>query len=211
MQDEELRELTASEPLTLEEEYEMQRAYFLEFYRSNSITVGQWQQDEDKLTFIVCARPDSGCDTLESGPVKPQDPRVSALPMIGDVNILHGSPPHLRANNIEDEDEFYAEAEIMIAGTRQQKQLFNQIPNAIFQSMNIVAKDSRWKRSNLCLGMLQRLPTPTFSVGIQIRFRRLCLEVRFPFRRPPFWSEYRNLTHPVYASLRNSGFILQSV
>jgi hypothetical protein len=118
MQDEELRELTASEPLTLKEEYEMQRAYFLEFYHSNSITVGKWQQDEDKLTFIVCARPDAGCDTLESGPVKPQDPRVSGLPMIGDVNIfLHGSSPHLRPDNIEDEDEFYAEAEIMIAGT----------------------------------------------------------------------------------------------
>ncbi|KAJ7264882.1 N-acetyltransferase 9-like protein [Mycena haematopus] len=98
MQDGELRELTASEPLTLEEEYEMQR---------------KWQLDEDKLTFIVCAREDS--DTLEPRPLNPRDPRVVALRMIGDVNIfLHGSP--CTDNHSKDEeDEFYAEAEIMIA------------------------------------------------------------------------------------------------
>ncbi|KAJ7706885.1 acyl-CoA N-acyltransferase [Mycena rosella] len=100
MEDEELRELTASEPLTLEEEFEMQR---------------KWQQDEDKLTFIVCAREDS--DGLGSGPIAPNDPRVSSLRMIGDVNIfLHGLPPNRRTDNGgEDEDEFYAEVEIMIA------------------------------------------------------------------------------------------------
>ncbi|KAJ7481058.1 GNAT domain-containing protein [Mycena galericulata] len=102
MQDAELRELTASEPLTLDEEFEMQR---------------KWQLDEDKLTFIVCAR---GSETLDSGSsLTPSDPRVSALPMIGDVNIfLHGPPPHLRVPDSaleEEEDQFYAEVEIMIA------------------------------------------------------------------------------------------------
>ncbi|THH27890.1 hypothetical protein EUX98_g6301 [Antrodiella citrinella] len=82
MQNPELRELTASESLTLEEEYEMQE---------------KWQHDEDKLTFIVCVRPNIDTElALEEG-----------LVMVGDVNMfLKGSPK---------EEEFEAEAEIMIA------------------------------------------------------------------------------------------------
>ncbi|EIW84121.1 hypothetical protein CONPUDRAFT_151165 [Coniophora puteana RWD-64-598 SS2] len=59
MLDEDLRELTASEPLTLEEEYEMQT---------------KWRNDPDKLTFIILARQ--------------PDVDTSKLPMIGDVNLF---------------------------------------------------------------------------------------------------------------------------
>ncbi|KAH8982445.1 acyl-CoA N-acyltransferase [Lactarius hatsudake] len=96
MQSTELRELTASEELTLEEEYAMQRS---------------WQEDEDKLTFIVLARP------LERGIPKDDDDNdpepqltnddIKTLPMIGDVNLFF---KHQR-----DDPEFEVECEVMIA------------------------------------------------------------------------------------------------
>lgn len=58
MQSPELRELTASEPLTLEEEFEMQR---------------KWREDGDKLTFIICA--------AEEG-------EAGGWRMVGDVNCF---------------------------------------------------------------------------------------------------------------------------
>ncbi|KAH7915638.1 GNAT domain-containing protein [Hygrophoropsis aurantiaca] len=87
MTDPVLRELTASEPLTLEEEYEMQK---------------KWRDDPDKLTFIILAH--------EHGK------HFSSLPMAGDVNLfLKGSP---------DDEDFEAEAEIMIADFTYRRQGF---------------------------------------------------------------------------------------
>ncbi|KLO17841.1 acyl-CoA N-acyltransferase [Schizopora paradoxa] len=84
MKDEELRELTASEALTLDEEYEMQR---------------KWQEDEDKLTFIVLARGmTTDCEILDE---------CKSSQMIGDVNLFFKGDPS--------DDDFEVEAEIMIA------------------------------------------------------------------------------------------------
>ncbi|KAG8692384.1 hypothetical protein FRC09_011226 [Ceratobasidium sp. 395] len=63
MTDPELLQLTASEPLTLEEEMDMQR---------------KWREDDDKLTFIILARK-GDLDNSEA---------IRALPMVGDVNLF---------------------------------------------------------------------------------------------------------------------------
>ncbi|TFK65946.1 hypothetical protein BDN72DRAFT_824024 [Pluteus cervinus] len=110
MKSEELRTLTASEPLTLEEEFEMQR---------------KWREDEDKLTFILLSLDEGGSPNFsESEAITPQDSRLDSLPMIGDVNLfLKGTPPLLKPPESirleeDDEDSFEAEIEIMIAEPR---------------------------------------------------------------------------------------------
>ncbi|KAI9429149.1 N-acetyltransferase 9, partial [Lactarius psammicola] len=94
----ELRDLTASEELTLEEEYAMQRS---------------WQEDEDtkapELTFIVLARPlERGIPDVDDDPeLQLTNDDIRALPMIGDVNLFF---KHQR-----DDPEFEVECEVMIA------------------------------------------------------------------------------------------------
>ena len=140
MLDEELRQLTASEPLTLEEEYDMQRMYVPHYKQMicRYVVTEKWQLDEDKLTFIILARLNLNHDvhslnlTSDPGPTDgptllvPSDPRITSLPMIGDVNLFfNGTHPKLRPEKLLDpgveyeddgEDFFEAEVEIMIAG-----------------------------------------------------------------------------------------------
>ncbi|KAJ3903154.1 GNAT domain-containing protein [Lentinula edodes] len=102
MENEELRTLTASEPLTLDQEYDMQQ---------------KWQMDEDKLTFIILAREG---DAFIPDTVNPTDSQVSSLPMVGDVNIFFSGTPlsvseSTNSPPFDDGQEFTAEAEIMIA------------------------------------------------------------------------------------------------
>lgn len=71
MKDPQIQQATASEPLSLEEEYEMQ---------------AKWRNDHDKLTFIVCENLSSQeVDELGEieGGVEDAEER-----MVGDVNLF---------------------------------------------------------------------------------------------------------------------------
>jgi hypothetical protein len=118
MQSEELLELTASEPLSMDEELEMQRE--LSHFNSSrsSWWVGKWHLDEDstvfwnraqegwcwysELTFILLERPDH-LPSSEYPLLSPEE--IKGCRMVGDVNMF-------LPDGIDQE----GECEIMIAG-----------------------------------------------------------------------------------------------
>ncbi|GAB7332977.1 hypothetical protein MBLNU13_g04676t1 [Cladosporium sp. NU13] len=73
MQDADLQAATASEPLSMTEEYDMQRS---------------WRTDNDKLTFIVCQsrEPESSSQTVKGSQVDRSER------MIGDINLFLFEP-----------------------------------------------------------------------------------------------------------------------
>ncbi|KAF3034699.1 hypothetical protein E8E12_005503 [Didymella heteroderae] len=79
MKDEEIQKATASEPLTLDEEYSMQRS---------------WRTDNDKLTFIVCTHPGEQRPSTSNSDPSSATQAITAgkedapQHMVGDVNLF---------------------------------------------------------------------------------------------------------------------------
>ncbi|CAH1794231.1 unnamed protein product [Owenia fusiformis] len=78
MKSEELQKLTASEPLTLEEEYSMQQA---------------WAEDADKCTFIILSKEDYNVIHDEAS--------IEEEAMAGDVNIFFNDPDEKSSAELE--------------------------------------------------------------------------------------------------------------
>lgn len=94
MQDAFLLEMTASEPLTLEEEYDMQKS---------------WREDKEKCTFILLS-------TNENTKTDSHDSEINR--MVGDVNLfLHDRYYEWVDDDQVDREEKNAEVDIMVAET----------------------------------------------------------------------------------------------
>ncbi|KAJ5731235.1 uncharacterized protein N7483_005743 [Penicillium malachiteum] len=160
MQDEEIQEATASEPLTLEEEYSMQRS---------------WRQDADKLTFIAC-RPISQDQTKESGfQVTPED--EAAERMVGDINLF------LRVDDGDEGDEIpqlVGELELMIAEKINQRKGFGKASLLAFMRYVVERQteilDEFVQGSDVSVEQREKLVQSAAATGGVMRFQ--CLSVK---------------------------------
>ncbi|PYI34815.1 N-acetyltransferase [Aspergillus indologenus CBS 114.80] len=158
MKDEEIQEATASEPLSLEEEYSMQQS---------------WRQDPDKLTFIVCQPTTTTTSTFESGGGEVQlddDPSR----MVGDINLF------LRVDDGEEgesDPQLVGEIELMIAEKRNQRRGFGRA--ALHTFLRYIVDHEAEILEEFVAGDAAASQALTGAAGLQPRpWRFACLSVK---------------------------------
>lgn len=104
----EIQQATASEPLSIKEEYAMQQS---------------WRQDADKLTFIICQPVPNSSKTNETPTQILTEDSDSSQNMVGDINLF------IRVDDGDDGDsppQIVGEIELMIAEKKNQRQGFGK-------------------------------------------------------------------------------------
>ncbi|PBP20907.1 N-acetyltransferase [Diplocarpon rosae] len=130
MKDEQIQAETASEPLSLPEEYKMQQS---------------WRTDHDKLTFIACVPLPSLTTVLEPG--------ISDSPtqMLGDVNLF-------LTPSDEDDEGVIGELELMIAPTSQRRKGYGRATVLAF--MQYITSNLASILSEYGMGQTPRIDKP---------------------------------------------------
>jgi DNA polymerase delta subunit 2 len=113
----EIQQATASEPLTLDEEYSMQKS---------------WREDGDKLTFIVCL-PLTKSSSSEKNMVVPEETDAPER-MVGDVNLF------LRFDD-DDDNSVVGELELMVAEKQNQGKGFGRAALLAFLGYILARQD----------------------------------------------------------------------
>ncbi|KAH6987926.1 acyl-CoA N-acyltransferase [Ilyonectria sp. MPI-CAGE-AT-0026] len=111
MQDPDIQEATASEPMTMDEEYENQQS---------------WRTSSDKLTFIICAPPsaEEASESIVKAKISDAD-----VKMRGDINFFlypYESDDDDEAATVDEQDWCTGEVDVMIASTAHRGQGFGR-------------------------------------------------------------------------------------
>ncbi|KAL2421189.1 hypothetical protein ABEF95_005531 [Exophiala dermatitidis] len=122
MKDPDIQAATASEPLSLDEEYGMQRS---------------WRVDGDKLTFIICRPPPENNNSQETR----DGQQLDLTSMIGDVNLFI-SIAEDDADNDQHQSLLVGELELMIAEKAEQGKGFGRA--ALLAFLKYIMLHERW-------------------------------------------------------------------